>query len=427
MRGALFVLAMVIPLWATPSHAARPSPTRATGVINEAYGIDRSNWDAPAHIGIAVTRMDDLLPTTLIEKGPEACPLPRAPKMLDLKMVRVTDPGTGVEVGLDALLDGRIRNDGILVIHRGKVVHESYRGGFSPETRHANLSTSKSITGMLAGIAIDRNLLDTRDLASKYVPELAEKRAWADVTVRHVMDMRDGMRFDQDFANAHADIWMLAQAVGWYAGGPGGPRGVRDWLSRNLDVKQHPVAERFSYASVQADILGMILETAFGKTLDRILEEELWKKIGAEQDAGFAADGQGFHLADGGMSMTLRDFGRVALLVLRQGKNLRGEQVVPASFFEDLVTPEKFLRSAFEPFGGAVFPDGQYRSLFWVVSPEKRQVAMLGVYGQTAYVDYGADLAIVTFGAYPVMRDKLLLDSIQLTWSALTDTLTASP
>ena len=56
-------------------------------------------------------------------------------------------------MSLQGLLERRMLNSGLIAIHKGQVVHESYRNAFSPDLRHINMSTTKSIMGMLAQIA----------------------------------------------------------------------------------------------------------------------------------------------------------------------------------------------------------------------------------------------------------------------------------
>ena len=45
--------------------------------------------------------------------------------------------------------------DGVLVLHRGKVVYEQYRGCLAEDGKHAAMSMTKSLTGLLAQILVD--------------------------------------------------------------------------------------------------------------------------------------------------------------------------------------------------------------------------------------------------------------------------------
>jgi len=416
MKRTTFLLVLVAALGLTQQvFAVEPSPTKATGTINAELGFDASNWDnAPASM-FSFTLTERIFPTLRISHGNgPVTPLVYALDQIDVRNLIVSDPATGRSMTADALLNRRIQNSGLIVIHKGKIVHESYRNGFSRELRHILQSTSKSHIGMLAQIALQKGLFKEDDLASKYVPELRDKEAWKDITVRHVWDMRDGMKFVENYEDDNSDVRIQDRATGWRPNGKDDPQGMRDFIkkSKNLGKRVHPLGKVFNYASVQTDILALIIQEASGKPLAEFFEEEFWSKLGAEHDAGFGTDGHGQPIAQGAISMTLPDFARVALLVLNKGKTHTGEQILDEAFFDDLVTPNKMLKDAFaEQYKALISPTGNYRSQFWVLDAEKKQFMMVGVYGQLAYFDYENDFAMVTFGSYPIAKDALLVRS----------------
>ena len=272
---------------------------------------------------------------------------------------------------------------------------------------------------MLAGIAIGADLLDPEAPIDAYVSELSDKPEWKQVSVRHVMDMRDGIEFDEDYADKNSVFWTYVRSVEPFRTLRCDPKGFRQWLSQNLNVRKFAVGEVFQYSSVQSCILACALETAFEQTIDRVFEETLFQAVGPEFDAGFCHDGYGFHLADGLLNMTLRDFSRLALLVLQRGCNLKGRQIVPEAFFSDLIAPNYALKQAFGE-QKERYPNGQYRSQFWVIDPSRQQVAMTGIHGQFAYIDYRNALAIVGYSCYPVATDKIMRDSLKALWQAFT-------
>jgi len=395
----------------------------ATGVISEEYGIDYSNYDAPGHISISATQIDRIIPTTRIRRGANTIPLSYSKQNLDLSKISITDPVTNCTVDLDQFLCGRLHNDGLLILHKNEVIHESYRCSFGEADLHINFSTTKSLVGMLTGIAIERALIDPEAPIGRYVPELQQKNAWEDVTVRHVMDMRDGIEFEEDYANRQSMFWVYVRSVEPFRTLSDDPKGFRHWLSQNLNTRKSPAGEKFQYSSVQTCVLACALETVFKQTIDKIFEKELFQAVGPESDAGFGHDGYGFHLADGILSMTLRDFSRIACLVLNFGRNLDGVQVVPKEFFRDLITADRDLKAAFLDHKDR-YPEGQYRSQFWVIDPAQQQIAMTGIHGQFAYVDYRNELAIVGYSAYPVATDWIMKDSLNALWQALTNGVT---
>jgi hypothetical protein len=340
-------------------------------------------------------------------------PLPYAPNQIDITKVHVSDPATGRKMTVAELLDRRIVNNGLIAIHNGRIVHESYRNGFSRELRHINMSTAKSFTGMLAQIAKQKGCFKEDDLASKYVAELRGKDAWSDVTVRHVWDMREGTKFVEDYEDESSDVRVQDRSMGWRPRGEGDPEGLRGFIAQGVNEKVSPTGEVFNYSSIQTDILGLIIQESCGKPLAEFFEEELWSKLGAEHDAGFGTDGFGQPIAQGTISMTLPDFARAAMFVLSNGKTHRGEQIIDPAFFEDLVTPNQALVDAFPPAYKALFGEtGNYRSQFWVVNAAEGVFMMVGVYGQLAFFDLSNEFAMVTFGNYPIAKDALLVQSL---------------
>jgi CubicO group peptidase (beta-lactamase class C family) len=405
--------------------AVEPSSTVATGVISKKFGADSSNWDNVPASMYSFTQTERIFPTLIISRGDGAvAPLHYSPKQVDATKLMVSDPATGRAITVEQLLNRRIQNNGLIVIHKGKIVHESYRNGFSRELRHLNFSTGKSFTGMMAQIAMEKGLFKEDDLATKYVPELRGKEAWKDLTVRHVLDMRDGTKFVEDYEDENSDVRVQDRATGWRTHGEDDPEGLRGFIktSENLAVKINPTGKVFNYSSIQTEILGLIIQEASGKPLAEFFEEEFWSKLGAEHDAGFGTDGYGQPITQGALSMTLPDYARAAMLVLNKGRNFEGDQMIDSGFFDDLVTPNQKLKDAFpEGYRALISPNGNYRSQFWILNAEKKQFTMIGVYGQVAYFDYENNFAFLAFGPYPIAKDALLVQSLGTLVEAMQD------
>ena len=411
-RSPAIMLVTTLCMLTGDATGVEPSPVQATGIINAEFGVNASNWDVAPYNAFTFTRTDRIFPTLLISPGDHPpAPLKYAEKQLELNLLTVIDPATGETVWVDELLRDRIRNDGLILIHKGFIIHESYRHGMQPDDRHIAMSASKSFIGMLAQIAVQKGFLDVDELAAKYVPEIRGKDAWNDVTVRHVLDMRDGMLFVEDYEDPESDVRRQDRAIGWRYRREGDPHGLHDFVRQNLNEKAYPAGRVFNYASIQTDILGMVLEGATGKPLESFFEEEFWSKIGAEFPAGMGTDGYGQPIVQGAISMTLPDFARAALLVLNKGKNYQGEQVVNEAFFDDLLKPNAELSRAFAYYDPEA-SNAHYRSQFWVNDTASKQFLMNGVHGQMAFFDYRRDFAMVTFGSYPAASDPILTASL---------------
>ena len=155
---------------------------------------------------------------------------------------------------------------------------------------------------------------------------------------------------------------------------------------------------KFVYKSGSTDVLGWVLEEATGEPLAQLISNHIWKAMGAEFDANITVDAGGFVLGDGGMNATLRDMGRVGLLVLNDGK-AHGEQIVPAVFIEDVHQ---------QP-GDPEWPYGSgqddlapyYRSFWWGQGNAERDIMGLGVHGQYLHVAPEAGVVVAIFSSWP--------------------------
>ena len=160
--------------------------------------------------------------------------------------------------------------DGILIMHRGKVVYERYFGALTEQNVHAVMSLTKSYTGTLAAMLVAEGVLDETKPVAAYVPEL-KNSAFGDATVRQVMDMTTALKYSEDYADPNAEIWQFSAA-----GNPlpkpkdyKGPVGYYAYLQ--TVEKQGKHGEAFGYKTVNADALGWIIARAAGKSVAELL------------------------------------------------------------------------------------------------------------------------------------------------------------
>ena len=104
--------------------------------------------------------------------------------------------------------------DGWMVSHRGRTVAEHYFQGMGPGSRHLLMSVSKSFVGVVAGSLFASGQLDPDEGLAAYVPELGDG-GYAGATVRHLLDMRSGIHFSEDYLDPNSEVRILEQAIGW--------------------------------------------------------------------------------------------------------------------------------------------------------------------------------------------------------------------
>ena len=118
-----------------------------------------------------VCHIRELMPTKQVSRGiGDPIPLQYAiDKNID--DVSVTPLGSDKPMTWEMSLSANY-TDGILIIHEGKVVYERYFGCLEETGKHAAMSMTKSMTGLLAEILIAEGQLDESAQVTSIVPEL---------------------------------------------------------------------------------------------------------------------------------------------------------------------------------------------------------------------------------------------------------------
>ncbi|WP_235930312.1 serine hydrolase domain-containing protein [Sulfitobacter sediminilitoris] len=285
--------------------------------------------------------------------------------------------------------------DGILILHKGQVVYERYFGCLQEDGKHAIMSMTKSITGLLGQILVVEGVLDDTLLVRDVIPEIGES-AFATVTIREVMDMTTGVKYSEDYSDPNADIWLYSAAASPlpkpedYAG----PNGYWEYLQQVAADGQH--GDAFHYKTINSDMLGWIISRVTGKSVTELASDRLWRPMGAEQDAYQTVDGKGVPFAGGGVTAGLRDLGRLGLVMLNQGE-INGKKLFPAEVVQTIAAggdPAKFS-------GFPTLPSGSYTSQWWVFHNDHGAYAARGVHGQTIYVDPTAQMVLVRLASFP--------------------------
>jgi CubicO group peptidase (beta-lactamase class C family) len=339
--------------------------------------------------------------TTNVSRGLGApSPLPRAERA-DLDAVTFVPLGKTEPMTWGQAFDANY-TDGVVVLHKGRIVYERYAGVLKPEGQHMAQSLTKSFFGTIAAVLVAESQLDENAKVVQYVPELKDS-AFGDATVRQVMDMRTGLKYSENYADPQAEIWMHLRAGGALPRPPGyqGPQSFYDFLKTVQKEGQHGGA--FGYKTVNTDVLGWIIHRATGKSVGQVLSERIWSRLGMEQDAYFLVDSAGTEFAGAGLNTGLRDLARMGELMRRGGRwggLFGGEQVIPQAVVDDIRRGGD--RAAFAPAGYATLPGWSYRNMWWVTHNEHGAYMARGVHGQAIYVDPTAEMVIARYASHPI-------------------------
>ena len=116
--------------------------------------------------------------------------------------------------------------DGVVVLHKGRVVYERYAGALRVDGQHIAQSVTKSFFGLIGQILVAEGKLDENAKVAQYVPELKDS-AFGDATIRQVLDMRTGLKYSENYADPKAEIWDHVRAGGVLPRPPGWTRARR--------------------------------------------------------------------------------------------------------------------------------------------------------------------------------------------------------
>lgn len=348
-------------------------------------GLALDNWLSSPYSHWAFQHVEDFMPTTVIARGTEpvvTLPADNAP-IADIGLTSTDGIATTVGAVMAATA-----TDGWAVAHRGALVAEHYLDGLGPRTRHLLFSVSKSLVAAVVGALHGAGAIELDAPVTAYVPALADC-GYAGATVRHLLDMRSGVAFSENYDDPAAEIHVREQVIGWAPKrGPDLPATLRDYLLTLRRKSAH--GGPFEYRSCETDVLGWICEAAAGQPMPELMSELLWSRIGAQCDATIALDvagAAGTGIFDGGISACLTDMIRFGSLYLRDGVSLAGQQVVPAAWIADTFDGGPDSRQAFaaSPDDNPM-PGGMYRNQVWFPYPGSNVALCVGMCGQLIYV-----------------------------------------
>jgi CubicO group peptidase (beta-lactamase class C family) len=340
----------------------------------------RANWffDESVRVG-SFSNLDRLLPHYTLKKP--VSPQPLRAVATEPKFEYRFENRT---LTLDDFL-ARQRITGLLVIKDGEVLLERYQYHRTASHRFVSHSMAKSIVSLAVGMALaEGKIASLDDAVAKYVPKLAGV-PYGETSIRNVLRMSSGVPFSEVYdgnddltrftlvRNAHGSI----EALRWF---------------RAREAEQ---GTRFHYASSETVILAVLLRAVTGTTLSEYLTGRLWQPMGAEADATWIRTTDGTETGSGSFNATLRDYGRLGVLLANDGA-VGARQVVPKEYLLEATDwhrhPDAFAPRRATPYFG-------YGYQFWTFPGEKRRFALLGVYDQSIFVDPELKLVMVITAA----------------------------
>ena len=279
--------------------------------------------------------------------------------------------------GIDAVLAGQ-RIAGLVILQDGKVRLERYGLGFDANGRWTSFSVAKSFTSTLVGAALqDGAIKSLDDKVSAYIPDLRGS-AYDDVTIRQLMMMSSGVRWNEDYEDPAADVAQFNKAKP--------DPGVDATVSylRKLP-RAHPPGTVWHYNTGETNLIGVLVSSATKKPLSTYLQEKIWQPAGMAAAATWLKGATGHEIAGCCLQAATRDYARFGLFVLADGV-AGGVPVVPPGWFAAATTKQQDIGE----------PGRGYGYQWWTY--DDGAVAAQGIFGQGIFIDRKRRLVIASNG-----------------------------
>ena len=307
--------------------------------------------------------------------------LARASRVSPSPTPRALPPGAPLEIpGIDAFMADQ-RSAGIVIIHDGKLRFERYGLDFDAVGRWTSFSVAKSFTSTLVGAAIlDGFIKSLDDTVSHYIPDLRGS-VYDGVTIRHLLTMSSGARWNEDYEDPTADVARFNNATP--------DEGVDATVSYMRTLQRaHSAGTVWHYNTGETNLVGVLVSAAVGKPLAQYLQEKIWHPAGMESEATWLLGKTGHEIAGCCIQAATRDYARMGLFVLDNGA-VGGKQIVPADWFAQATTKQFEIGE----------PGRGYGFQWWTY--DDGSVAAQGIFGQGIFIDRARKLVIATNANWP--------------------------
>ncbi len=289
----------------------------------------------------------------------------------------------------------QVEVNGLIIIHKGKIVFEGYPRMF-PTDLHINMLITQVFVSTSIAMLEDRGLIDTSKPIDHYFDGL-KNSGWEGVPIIDILSMSSGME----------RVPLETYEVSFDP--------IKDLATAKAAM---PSGTEYQFSNADAMLLTLLVEKISGLTFSDFVEQEIWSRIGAEYSALMGTNTNGTTLSYlDGMSTTLRDLARFGLAFTPSGRN-NTHPIISDAHLGNIRNVNKKLKKKSPHTGETI-----YRSYLWGAVFEDGDFYKGAHGGQGLYVSPAKDLVIAYFGTANTDRESNQLNIIsrQLSKSGLFD------
>ena len=319
----------------------------------------------------AMDRIPILAKSNIIESGDDVYPLPKGAPIK-------------IATDFDAYMKAQ-RTAGLVIVQDGKIRLEKYGLGFTGNGKWTSFSVAKSFTSTLVGAAIkDGYIKSIDDKVSAYIPDL-EGSAYDDVTIRQLLTMTSGVKWNEDYADPKSDVALFNQHK------------AKDGMDVTVSYmrtlpREAPAGTKWVYKTGETNLIGVLVSSATKKNLSEYLSEKIWVPFGMEQDGSWLLGSTGHEISGCCIQASTRDYARFGLFMMG-GAMVKGVSILPDDWIVPATTKQADIGAPGKGYGYQwwTYDDGSY--------------AAQGIFGQGIFIDPKRRLVIASNSNWPKATD----------------------
>ncbi len=396
----------------------------------ERYQTGPANWEEAKNMRFTMADAHLFHYHATVHPGENKMPL-KVLNTFDPSQMMVNDIIPSRKISMYNVMRDRASIQSYVIMNKkGEILSEDYWSNTNLKTQHHIMSAHKSFTSMLAFAVADAGYFKMSDPIGNWVPEMKGTK-FENISIQNFADMTAGVwdlpksregyhnwgmtglttgSWDSGMAVSVGYNGLVKQKDGSLVPPPdayGQLNNFSDWLkvfAKEVQPSGKP-GDFYAYRDVNTEMLGRVVVAATKMPYAEAFDKFIWSKGGFNSDVSFFINQEKESAAAGSMNVTARDFAIGSYLMVNDGKNFKGEQVIPKAYIEAVRNGDDVVKNAWaqREYEALVYPQAFYKNQWRTVTDPvtgKTFSTMIGVNGNFSAFDHETGNIIALQGAY---------------------------